>query len=245
VLAPLPLAVAVAGPFVGSYVAATADRLIAGAPVWTARSRCAACGRVLRPWDMVPLASWLVLRGRCRDCGARIGAHLWLAELAGGAIGLAAALAAPGWLAPVSALFGWALLLLALLDLREQWLPRIGGWGLAACGLGVSAALGRETLIAAAIGATVGWAVLATLGSVWQRVRGIDGLGEGDPPLLAAAGAWVGWQGLASVVLIAASTGIVHALLARGPAPAPPVRVPFGAHLALAMFAVWLAGPLA
>ena len=250
--APLPLALVLIGPFVGSYVAATADRLIAGVPLLTARSRCDACGRVLRPWDMVPLASWLVLRGRCRDCSARIGAHLWLAEVAAGAIGLASAVAAPGWLAPVSALFGWALLLLALLDCQAMWLPRIGGWGLAACGLGVGAVLGREPLISGLIGAATGWAVLAGLGFAWQRVRGVDGLGEGDPPLLAAAGAWVGWQGLASVVLIAACTGIVHALLARraapgaAPASAPvePPRVPFGAHLALAMFAVWLAGPL-
>ena len=189
---------------------------------------------------MVPLASWLVLRGRCRDCSARIGAHLWLAEVAGGAIGLASAVAAPGWLAPVSALFGWALLLLALLDCQAMWLPRIGGWGLAACGLGVGAVLGREPLVSGLIGAATGWAVLAGLGFAWQRVRGVDGLGEGDPPLLAAAGAWVGWQGLASVVLIAACTGIVHALLARRAAPgAAPASAPVPNRRACRSARIW------
>lgn len=238
----LPLAVVLAGPFVGSFVAAGAGRMIAERPVLTARSRCDACGRVLRPWDMVPLVSWLALGGRCRDCGARISAGVWLAEWAGAGIGVASAVAVPGGLALVSAVFGWTLLWLALLDLRAMWLPRVGGWGLALAGLGVSAWLGREVLVASAIGATVGWAVLAGLGWAYRRLRGQDGLGEGDPPLLAAAGAWVGWQGLASVALIAACTGIAHALLTRRGVEA--VRVPFGAHLALAMFTVWVAGPV-
>ena len=236
---PLSLAVTIAGPFVGSFVAASAGRMIADVPVLSARSRCDACRRVLRPWDMVPLVSWPVLRGRCRNCGGRIATRLWLAEVAGATIGVASALAAPGWLAAASALFGWALLWLALLDLGAMWLPRVGGWGLAAAGLGVSAVLGADVLRAALIGAGAGWAVLAGVGFAFRAVRGVEGLGEGDPPLLAAAGAWVGWQGLPSVVLIAACTGIVHALLAGG----VDRRVPFGAHLALAMFVVWLAGP--
>ncbi len=244
-LASLPFAVLIAGPFVGSFVCASADRMITGVPVLSARSRCDACARVLRPWDMVPLVSWLALRGRCRDCGGRIAKRVWLAELAGGVIGVVSALAAPGWLAGASALCGWALLWLALLDLGAIWLPRVGGWGLAVAGLGVAAVLGSEVLRSAAIGMAVGWAVLAGIGFAFERLRGVEGLGEGDPPLLAAAGAWVGWRGLPSVVLIAALTGIAHALLARRrEAAGAAVRVPFGAHLALAMFVVWLTGPI-
>lgn len=238
-LSPLPVFVALAGPSMGSFVCASAERMIAGVPVFTARSRCGGCRQALRPWDMVPLASWLWLRGRCRDCAARIPVRLWGAEVAGGAIGIASAVGAPGWLALASALFGWALLWLALLDLGAMWLPRVGGWGLAAAGLGVAALLGPDALDAGAIGAVAGWAVLAGVGLVFARVRGQDGLGEGDPPLLAAAGAWVGWRGLPLVVLIAACTAIAHALLAGGGRAR---RVPFGAHLALAMFVVWLAG---
>ncbi len=239
--AALPLMVALAGPFVGSFVAATADRLIARSPVFTARSRCDACARVLRPLDMVPLLSWLLLRGRCRGCGTRIPVRLPLAETAGLVIGVASAMLVPDMLALAGALFGWALLLLALLDLRAMWLPRIGGWGLAAAGLAVAAMLGREALRDAAIGAVAGWAVLAALGETYKRLRGREGLGEGDPPLLAAAGAWVGWMGLPLVVLIAALTGIVQALLARSP-NGEPARIPFGAHMALAMWLVWLTG---
>ena len=230
------LAAAVAGPFVGSFVGATADRLLARTPVLTARSRCDACGRVLRFVDLVPIASWLRLRGRCHHCGAAIGAWPLAAEVAGLTIGVASALALPGWRAFAGAAFGWALLLLALLDLRDLWLPRVGGWGLAAAAVALAALAGWDALEDALIGAALGWALLAALGAGFERLRGVEALGEGDPPLLAAAGAWVGWQGLGAVLLLAATTGIAHALIGGTR------RVPFGAHLAFAMWAVWLTG---
>jgi len=233
---------ALIGPFVGSFLAATADRLLAGTPVFTARSRCETCHRALRPFELVPILSWLGLRGRCARCGASIPASLLATEIAAAIVGLTGAFAAPGWLALASAGLGWALLFLALLDLRAFWLPRIGGWTLAAAGLAVNAALGPEPLRAALIGAALGWAALAGIGWAYTRLRGRDGLGEGDPPLLAAAGAWVGWPGLPTVLLLAALTGLAHGLLTRR-APEP-ARIPFGAHLAFALWFVWLSGPL-
>lgn len=233
-------AIVLVGPFIGSFVAATADRLIAGTPMFTARSRCDACGRALGPLELVPLLSFAWLQGRCRTCAAAIPRHLPAAEIAGGIIGVASALAAPGWLSLAAALLGWTLLFLALLDLRAFWLPRRGGWGLALAGLGVAAALGREPFHAALIGAAIGWAGLAGLALAYARLRGREGLGEGDPPLLAAAGAWVGWQGLPGVVLLASLTGLTHALAARRSDRT--VQIPFGAHLAFAIWFVFLAG---
>lgn len=236
------LAVAIAGPFVGSFVAATADRLVADIPVFTARSRCDTCHRALGPLELVPLLGWLALRGRCSRCRAPIPARLLAAELAGGTIGVASTLAAPDWLALASAVLGWALLFLALLDLRAFWLPRLGGWALAAVGLAVNAALGREPLHAALIGGALGWATLAGVSVAYRRARHREGLGEGDPPLLAAAGAWVGWPGLPSVLLLAALTGLAHGLLIRQ--SELPTRIPFGAHLGFALWFVWLSGPI-
>lgn len=237
---PYAFAPMLAGPFAGSFVCATADRLIARSPLFTARSHCEACARPLRPRDLVPVLSWLALRGRCARCDARIPARLLATEVAGGAIGIASALAAPGWLALASALLGWTLLFLALLDLRAFWLPRIGGWGLVAAGLAVSAVFGREPLRAALIGAGLGWGGLATVGWAYARIRRREGLGEGDPPLLAAAGAWVGWPGLPTVLLLAALTGLAHGLLIRS--ADEPARVPFGAHIGFAFWFVWLNG---
>lgn len=239
---PWSVVTALTGPFVGSFVAATADRMVEGAPVFTARSRCAACNHALRPFELVPILSWLSLRGRCARCSAPIPTRLLGAEIAGLAIGLVSALAAPGWLALASALLGWALLLLALLDLRAFWLPRLGGWMLAAAGLAVNAALGREQFHAALVGGALGWVTLAATGFAYARLRHRDGLGEGDPPLLAAAGAWVGWPGLPTVVLLAGLTGLAHGLLIRR--AAEPTRVPFGAHLGFALWFVWLSGPV-
>lgn len=238
-MTPLPIVVLIAGPFIGSFVAATADRLIARTSLLAARSRCAACGHALGGRDLVPLVSFALLAGRCRHCGARIPRHLPVAELAGAAIGAGSGMLLPGPLAVTGALLGWSMLLLALLDVQAFWLPRVGGWALAV--LGVAAGVRDGVWAEAALGAAAGWATLALLAGAYRRWRGRDGLGEGDPPLLAAGGAWVGLGGLPLLVLVAASTGIVHALLTSGRSRHT-VEIPFGAHLALATWLVWLAG---
>ena len=93
------------------------------------------------------------------------------------------------------------------------------------------------------LGAVAGFAVFAAAAWAYRRIRGREGLGLGDAKLLAAAGAWVAWQGLASVVFIAAVAGLGVALAraaASGRTPAASDRVPFGATLALGLWLVWL-----
>jgi leader peptidase (prepilin peptidase)/N-methyltransferase len=96
------------------------------------------------------------------------------------------------------------------------------------------------------IGAAVGFATFALIGLAYRHLRGREGLGLGDAKLLAGAGAWLGWQALPGLVLIAAVSALALALagaLAGGRLSAT-TRVAFGSHLALAFWLVWLLGPL-
>lgn len=246
VAVPMPGApILLASPFIGSFVGLLGDRLPRSEPVVFARSRCRACGVTLSMIDLVPVLSWAALRGRCRRCGAAIPAHLPITELGGIAVAVAAvASAPPSWML-LSALLGWVLLLLAVLDVRVHWLPLWLTVPLAASGVAVQFAVG--TGIDALLGAAIGFLGLEALRQVYRRITGHDGMGGGDPILLAASGAWVGWQGVGSALLIAtfgalAAAGLTATLTGRRVHHG--TRVPFGAWIAVATFTVWCLGPL-
>lgn len=147
--------------------------------------------------------------------------------------------------AMVTALLGWHLLLIALVDGEHYWLPDRLTLPLLVAGLAAAAGLERLTLADSAIGAIAGFAVLWLLARAYRAVRGRDGLGGGDPVLLAALGAWTGWQGLPAVLLWAALAGLAVVLgrAAAGRPMAAADRVPFGVFLALGGWLVWLLGP--
>jgi leader peptidase (prepilin peptidase) / N-methyltransferase len=129
---------------------------------------------------------------------------------------------------------------LVLFDLRRGRLPDWLTLPLAAAGL--LHAWREGALLASAIGCAAGFVLFAGLGLAYRRARGRAGLGGGDVKLAAAAGAWVGWQGLPGVVLLAAGAALALAVV-RGRAEATE-PVPFGAYLAPAILLVWLSGPL-
>jgi leader peptidase (prepilin peptidase)/N-methyltransferase len=101
-------------------------------------------------------------------------------------------------------------------------------------------------LVDHALGALAGFVSFAAIAGVYRRARGREGLGLGDAKLLAAAGAWLGWQALPGVVVMAAASGLALALATAlgGGKLAWTSRVAFGPHLALAFWLVWLGGPL-
>lgn len=230
----------------GSFVATLALRAPSGwQGMWWGRSRCPSCGTVLRVPDLVPLLSWLCLRGRCRYCGAPLGVRYPLVELASAAIGGLAPLLLPVPEAWVAALLGWWLLALALIDL-ELWLlpdaltlPLIAGGLLLAAGnaAGLFYLRTPATLLDAVLGAGLGYASFALLGWLYRRLRGREGLGLGDAKLLAAAGAWVGAGLLPVVVLLGALLGLGFAVLQKGPLRAE-TAIPFGPALAAAFWLV-------
>lgn len=237
--------VLVASPFVGSFIGLAADRLPAGRSIVLGRSRCMACDHALGPAELVPILSWLALGGRCRRCRAPISATLPFLEIAAICVALVAVATAPGLWLPLTALFGWCLLLLAFLDARDFWLPAAITLPLGAAGLVVGAIAG--TLLESAIGLAVGFVVLEAVRVGYLRATGREGIGGGDPLLLGAVGAWLGWTALPTVLVVASVAALAAAVVAgfaRGERIDGQARVPLGAWMAAAAFMVWCLGPL-
>lgn len=236
-----------AAPFIGSFLGVVILRLPAGGSIVWGRSACDHCGRVLGASDLVPIVSYLALRGRCRYCRAPIGWFTLAIELAAVIVALWAASLADGAMLWASCTLGWVLLALAVIDLHEEWLPDVLTLPLLAGGLLVNGLEDPANLPGDIIGAAAGYLVFAAIRFLYRRWRGRDGLGLGDAKLLAAAGAWLSWESLPSVVLIAALIGLAMALLAASRAGrriALDQRLPFGPALCAAFWLVWLYGPL-
>jgi len=231
------------GAIMGSFLATLTMRWPAGESVVAGRSRCDGCERTLAWFELVPLLSFVVLRGRCRRCGAAIDWIHPTTELAAGVIGALAFLVAPLAQGLAGAMFGWILLALAILDFRHLWLPDRLTLPLVLLGLGVSALPGGVTPLASAIGAGAGFLTLYAIGLLYRVTRGRDGLGGGDAKLLAAIGAWLGWYLLPLVLLLASVAGLaaVAVSAARGNRISASDRLPLGTLLAIAAWPLWLA----
>eukprot|EP01037_Dinobryon_pediforme_P006055 gene6055-6129_t len=230
-----------AGSIVGSFVALVADRWPRGEPWAAARSRCRSCDRPLGPAQLVPLISYAVQRGRCAWCRAPLPADLWLGEVGGGLVALLAlGTGGSGMAMAGAALFGWAMVLLALIDARHFWLPDAITLPLIVLGLAVAAVMPQPDLLARASGAGLGWAGLEALRQIWRRARGREALGGGDPKLLGAIGAWLGLAALPPVVLIAALGGLGWAAIQalRGRPAGGMTPIPLGTMFALAALLV-------
>lgn len=233
-------------PLVGSFLGVLVLRLPVGEPVIFDRSRCPGCGRVLSVLDLLPIVSWLALRGRCRTCGARLGWFYPLIEIAAGLVALWAAITVPPPVLWVSCGLGWALLALAVIDARHLLLPDPLTLPLIPTGFAVAAWIGVLPLSDHLIGACAGLLVPMALRAIYFRWRGREGLGLGDAKLLAAAGAWVSWQGLVGVVLIGSMAALVATLaLAMHERRLQTQRpIAFGPFLCIGLWLVWLYGPL-
>lgn len=232
-----------AAPFVGSLLGVLIRRLPAGRPVAMARSCCEACGVTLGARDLVPLWSYAALRGRCRCCGAAIAPFHWHVEAAAVLVPLSAMAAGlQGDVLWAVSGAGWALLGLAWIDAEWMILPDVLTLPLLLAGLAAVWWFDGEELADRAAAAGLGWLALWVVATVYRRVRGRDGLGEGDAKLLGAIGAWVGLAGVADVLLGAALAGLAWAgvLRLRGQTMSATTALPFGPFLALAGWAVML-----
>lgn len=236
----------VVAPFVGSFLGVLVLRLPEGRPVGFTRSACPHCGHRLAARDLVPFLSWLLSSGRCRYCAAPLGLFYPVIEAAALAVALWAAAVLPGMLIWAGCLLGWSLLGAAVIDWRHTVLPDVLVLPLIPAGIGFQALLGSPAWSDHAIGALLGFASFATVTLLYRQVRGREGLGWGDAKLLAAAGAWVSWAGLPSVVLLAALFGLAGAAVRRmaGHELVATTEIPFGPALALAIWLVWLYGPV-
>ncbi len=233
-------------PFVGSFLGVVIRRLPLGRPIAVARSECEGCGRALLPRDLVPLVSFVMLRGRCRFCRAGIARFHVAIELAAIAVAAGATLALP--YAEAGALWvdcalGWWLLALAWIDWDHLRLPDVLTLPLAVAGLLATWALEPGAVADHAVAAALAYLAFRAIALAYRVLRGREGLGQGDAKLLAASGAWIGLAGLPSVVLGAAVAALAATLgqraFGRHAADAP---IPFGPYLALATWMVRICG---
>jgi leader peptidase (prepilin peptidase) / N-methyltransferase len=235
-------ALVLAAPFIGSFLGVVVRRLPAGRPITAARPCCESCGTALQVRDLVPLASWLAARGRCRFCGQRLGWFYPGIEFAATAVVVAAMAADGGSQTWLDCVFGWWLLALGWIDLRCWLLPDALTLPLVVAGLVAAACLDPADLTAYAAGAALGYLGLRIVGWIYRLLRGGEGVGQGDAKLLAASGAWLGAAALPQVILLAASTALVAALGLRlaGVRLGARTPLPFGPFLAFATWLLWL-----
>ncbi len=199
-------------------------------------SHCPSCGHPLRPWENLPLLSYLLLRGRCSACRAPIGLRYPLVE------GLAALLAlvvvwrfGPEWRTWAALGLTWALLALTFIDFDVKLLPDSITLPLLWAGLLLSLGHGFSDPASAIIGAAAGYLVLWLAYQGFRLLTGKEGMGYGDFKLLAVLGAWLGWQALPQVVLISALLGsLVGVGLILFGGRHRDLPIPFGPYLALA-----------
>jgi len=216
------------------------------------RSACPACKAPITALQNIPLISWVVLRGRCARCAAPISVRYPLVELLTGILsGWVAAHFGFGLAALGALIFTWFLLALTFIDVDTQLLPDSLTLPLLWLGLVLSlwaqpGAGGGEfpvDLRSSVLGAVAGYLSLWTVYHLFRLVTGKEGMGYGDFKLLAALGAWLGWQMLLPVILIAAVVGaIVGAVLlgVRGQNRGTPIA--FGPFLAAAGWLVLMFG---
>ncbi|WP_265435654.1 prepilin peptidase [Aeromonas media] len=200
------------------------------------RSRCPHCDHPIGALENIPLLSWLWLKGRCRQCKAPISARYPLVELLTALLSVAVATTlAPGWGTLAALLLTWVLVALTFIDLDKMLLPDQLTLPLLWGGLLFNLAGGFVPLADAVIGAMAGYLVLWSLYWAFKLLTGKEGMGHGDFKLLAALGAWLGWQALPIVLLLSSLVGAIIGIgliLLRNHHQGKPI--PFGPYLAIA-----------
>lgn len=199
-------------------------------------SHCPSCGHALRWWENLPLISYLLLRGKCSSCKTRISLQYPLVEAFAAALAvLVAALVPFGWPLLLALAFAWVLLALTVIDMNTMLLPDQLTLPLLWLGLLLNINGMFAPLPDAVIGAAVGYLSLWSIYHGFRLLTGKEGMGYGDFKLLAALGAWMGWQALPGIILLSSLVGAVLGiamLLARGKDKNTPM--PFGPYLAIA-----------
>lgn len=201
------------------------------------RSRCPSCGHQITPLENIPLLSYLlILKGKCSGCGTRISPRYPIIE------SLTALLSAltvwhfgPSMQAVGALLLVWSLIALAAIDLDTQLLPDSITLPLIWLGLAFNIAATYTDLGAAVVGAMAGYLSLWSVFWLFKLFTGKEGMGYGDFKLLAALGAWLGWQMLPSIILLSSLVGaLVGVALIVAARHGRNVPIPFGPYLAAA-----------
>jgi leader peptidase (prepilin peptidase)/N-methyltransferase len=233
--------VMILGVIWGSFVAALCSRWPRGERISEGRSHCDYCQTTLGAKDLVPILSYIWLRGKCRYCGQAIGISALYIELISAAIGLCAVLSLSGSQAVAAAVFGWLLLPLVILDYQKLWLPNRLVFALALAGICAGSFLTPQINWPDRIlGGVFGFLVLEVIRQAFQKLRQAEGMGGGDPKLFGALGLWIGWQGLPMTLLLSTIFGLMFVALTYALTKNSTRQLPFGAYLGAAAFVIVL-----
>ena len=203
--------------------------------LFTPRSACPQCKAPITALQNIPVVSWLVLRGKCASCKMPISARYPFVEILGGALALLAAWRFGYSAALAFALaYAWVMLALTFIDLDTQLLPDDLTLPLLWLGL-IANAFGVFTdLRSAVFGAAGGYLVLWSVYWAFRLIAKKEGMGYGDFKLLAAIGAWTGWQVLPVAIVVSAGLGaVIGSLVLWLSKKGADTRIPFGPYLAL------------
>jgi len=228
------------GALIGSFLNVVAHRVPAGESLVSPGSHCPHCSAPVRPWDNVPVVSWLVLRGRCRDCGAPISPRYPLVELVTVLV-FAAVVAVRGFDDDLvlELPFVAALIALAAIDFDHKLLPNKIVYPLAAYGVIATLLVDRDDLVENLIAGAGAFAFLLAAVIAYPR-----GMGMGDVKLGGAMGLYLGLSVIPALLAAFLSGSIVGVIiLAREGAAGRKKAVPFGVFLALGGIVGVLAGP--
>jgi leader peptidase (prepilin peptidase) / N-methyltransferase len=238
-IAPIAFAAAL-GAIVGSFLNVVIWRLPRGLSLISPGSRCPACERPIAPYDNIPVASWLVLRGRCRHCASRISPRYPLVELLTAAA-FAAVVAVRGFDSGLALELPFVAFLIALagIDVDHKLLPNRIVYPMAAFGLVATLLVDRDDLLENLIAGAGAFAFLLAAALAYP-----SGMGMGDVKLGGAMGLYLGLSILPAMLVAFLSGAIVGlVIIAREGAAARKKAVPFGVFLALGGLVGVLAGP--
>ena len=198
------------------------------------RSACPHCNHAISAWENIPLVSYLLLRGKCRGCGAAISLRYPIIEAVSGILcAYAAWHFGFGWAAGGALVLVWALLALTAIDFDTQLLPDDITLPLLWTGLLFNFFEVFTNLPSAVLGAMIGYLTLWSVYWLFKLTTGKEGMGYGDFKLLAALGAWLGWQMLPLIILLSSLVGaVVGITLIVALKHGRNIPIPFGPYLA-------------
>jgi leader peptidase (prepilin peptidase)/N-methyltransferase len=237
------------GAILGSFINVVVHRYPREESVVFPPSRCPSCGSRIKPWDNVPIVSWILLGGRCRSCRGSISLRYPLIELANGLFWLAA------WLhlglsleGALVAIIASMTLVLIFIDAEIQILPDVVDipgialgllLGFLHAGLSAPHLVLASSLADAAIGAAFGGGLLLAVGLAYRLVRKVEGMGLGDVKMMAMIGAVCGWTAVLPIVFLASLAGAVIGIgIAMRRREGLRFALPFGVFLGMAFLAV-------
>ncbi|BDV43693.1 type IV prepilin-like proteins leader peptide pilD [Geotalea uraniireducens] len=222
------------GAVIGSFLNVCIHRLPLGESIVFPASRCPACGTKIRPWDNIPLLSFLLLRGKCRACKAAISFRYPLVELLNGLLALALFLKfGPTATFFVLLVFCSALVAITFIDLDHQLIPDVISLPGIVVGFAASFFLPWLGWLNSLIGILLGGGSLLAVAYLYQLLTKKEGMGGGDIKLLAMMGAFLGWRAVPFIIFAGSLVGsIIGVTLMLAQKKDGKLAIPFGPFLA-------------